>query len=206
MHEKTQRWFSLGGERVRGDVFRVRCPIPGCRVTSRLLPEGVLPGMQYSVETVGEAISGYLDAGRSYQTVAFDFVAPELRQGMTHSTIFWGAEGLRSPFPTTIFRWMARFGAGTKAWWPEIAAATQERLSHPLPVPERPRHLRAKAKTEAKREQLVTAWYLLALLFLFAGLLEMPASRWPYALLRAPRRPACLDRTGWFALAVRAPP
>lgn len=175
-------------------------------MTTRLLPEGTLPGMQYSVETVGEAISAYLEADESYRTVAFDFVDSELRQGMTPSTIFWGTEGLRSPFPTTIFRWMMRFGAGAKAWWPEIAAAAQERLSHPLTVPERPRHLGAKAKTEAKHEQLVTAWYLLALLFLFAGLLEMPVSRWSYALLRAPRRPAHLDRTGWFVLPVRAPP
>ncbi len=175
-------------------------------MTSRLLPEGTLPGMQYSVETVAEAISDYLEAGASYRTVAFDFVAPELRQGMTPSTIFWGPEGLRSPFPTTIFRWMSRFGAGAKAWWPEIAAAAQERLSHPLAVPERPRHLYAKTKSEARHEQLVAAWYLLTVLYLFAGLLEMPVSRWPYALLRAPRRPTGLDRTGWFALPARAPP
>ncbi|MBM3275511.1 MAG: hypothetical protein FJZ00_10175, partial [Candidatus Sericytochromatia bacterium] len=95
---------------------------------------------------------------------------------------------------------------GVQAWWTEIAAATQERLSHPLTVAERPGHLDAKARTAAKREQLVTTWYLLVTLFLFAALAGEPVGQWPYALLRAPRRPSRLDRTGWFVMPSRAPP
>jgi hypothetical protein len=101
---------------------------------------------------------------------------------------------------------VARFGCGAEAWRVVIAAAAQEILSHPLIVPGRPAHLDRKARTPAKREQLVVSWYLLAILFLFAGLLPEPVSNWPYVLLRTPRRPAGLDRTGWFAMPCRAPP
>lgn len=184
-------------------VYRCRCP--RCRDTVRLLPEGTLPQTTYSLETIGTALSTYMEPGASYRTTAMAIGGVEVPLGLTRTTL-WGNVTLPSPMPSTVFRWVARFAAGAATWWPEIAASTQERLSHALTLPAHPRHLAVKARTPAKERQIVTAWFLVSVLYLLTGLLGEPARFWPRTLLHAERRPPCLDHTGWFARPGRAPP
>lgn len=118
----------------------------------------------------------------------------------------WGSDKLASPSPSTVFRWVARFSGGATAWWPLIAALTQERLAHALVLPVAPVYLALKARTPTKREQLVTTWALLWVLFLLTSLRREQVHTWPFTMLRAEKRPPRLDPTGWFVGGCRTPP
>lgn len=202
-HSVADRYFSLDGRRVQSVAYRVQCR--SCGGTTRLLPEGTLPHQTYSVETIGAAVQSYAEPRTSYRSVALEIGQVQIPEGLSGSTI-WGNVKLASPVPGTIFRWVARFGTGAKAWWPLISAATQERLSQPFSLPTRPDPLALKARTAGKREQLEIIGSLLFILYLLTSLGGQPPGRWPYTLLRATRRPPSLDPTGWFALPARAPP
>lgn len=202
-HSVADRSFSLDGQRIKSVAYRVQCR--SCEGTTRLLPEGALPGETYSAETIGAAVQRYAEPATSYRGVALEVGQVQIPDGLSRSTI-WGNLALPSPAPSTIFRWMARFAAGALAWWPLIVAAIHERLLQPVPVPDRPAHLAIKARTPAKREQLVTAWFLLHALYMLTSLGGESPRRWPYTLLRADTRPPSLDPTGWFARPARAPP
>lgn len=197
------RSFSLDGQRIESVAYRVQCR--GCDGTTRLLPEGALPGETYSVETIGAAVQGYAEPAASYRSTALAVGRVRIPEGLSRSTV-WGNVNLASPAPSTIFRWVTRFCAGARPWWPLILAMTQERLSQPISLPLCPALVAHKARTEGKQEQLRTAWPLLFVLYLLTSMGGEPARRWPYTLLRAERRPPSLDPTGWFASPARAPP
>lgn len=176
----------------------------------RLLPDGALPGLTYALETVGSAVVTYLEPKASYRSVALELAGDNRPAdfGLTGCGLstMWGSGTLTSPSPSTVFRWVTQFAAGAAAWWPPIAALTQERLAHALVLPQAPAFLTRKALTPAKCEQLATTWALLWVLFLLTGLHGDPVRAWPFTMLRAEKRPPRLDPTGWFAGACRAPP
>lgn len=208
VHDCRSRTFSLDDQRVASVAYRCRCP--RCRETERLLPEGVLPGLTYALETIGAAVTTYAEPGTSYRSVALELVGDHRPAdfglaGCGLSTM-WGGGALASPSPSTVFRWVARFAAGAAAWWPPIAALTQERLAHALVLPVAPAFLNGKARTPAKREQLATTWALLWVLFLLTGLRQEQVHTWSFTMQRADKPPSGLDHTGWFVRSSRAPP
>lgn len=208
VHDCQPRFFSLDDQRVASHAYRCRCP--RCRDTERLLPEGVLPGLTYSLETVGSAVATYEKPATSYRSVALALVGanrpPDFGlQGCGLSTM-WGSGAFNSPSPSTVFRWVARFALGAAAWWPPIVAQTQERLAHALVLPDLPTFFACKARTPAKRQQLATTWTLLWVLFLLTSLRGDPVQAWPFTMLRAEKRAPRLDSTGWFVGVSRAPP
>lgn len=166
--------------------------------------------MTYGLETIGSAVATYVEPLTSYRSVALELVGDNRPvdfglPGCGLSTM-WGNAELTSPSPSTLFRWVTRFAAGAAAWWPPIVALTQEHLAHALVLPEIPAYLTLKARTPTKREQLVTTWALLWVLFLLTGLCREQVHVWPFTMLRAEKRPPCMDPTGWFVGASRAPP
>lgn len=166
--------------------------------------------MTYGLETIGSAVATYAEPATSYRSVALKMVGENRPAdfglpGCGLSTM-WGSEKLTSPSPSTVFRWVSRFSFGAAAWWPMIAALTQERLAHALVLPLTPPYLTLKARTPIKREQLVTTWALLWVLFLLTGLRQEPVHAWPFTMLRAEKQPPSLDPTGWFVDTSRAPP
>lgn len=208
VHDCQPRYFSIDDQRVLSVAYRCRCPC--CRDTERLLPEGTLPGLTYALETIGSAVATYAEPATSYRSVALGLVGDHLPtdfglQGCGLSTM-WGSGALTSPSPSTVFRWVARFAAGASVWWPPIVALTQECLAHALVLPDLPTFFARKARTPAKRQQLVTTWMLLWVLFLLTSLADEPVRTWPFTLLKAVKRPSCLEPTGWFARPGRAPP
>lgn len=177
---------------MRTVVFRFRCP--GCRKTATLLPDGMLPRMQHSLDTIAPTIESYVTTADSYRQVA--------ARGLGVASSDWGTPDAPEPAPSTICRWVHRFALGAQVWWPIVAREVQARRQaaiRPLDAPD----MTAKARTSPRRSDLQAAWYLLWLLGLLLELLQQPQSRWPQALLLAAHRPANLDHTGWF---VRAPP
>lgn len=176
----------------------------------RLLPEGVLPGLTYALETIGSAVSTYEEPATSYRSVALKLVGDNRPAdfGLTGCGLstMWGSVKLASPSPSTVFRWVARFVAGAAAWWPPIAAQTQDLLEHAIVLPVAPAYLASKARTPTKREQLATTWTLLWVLFLLTSMRGDPVRNWPFTMLQAERRSPRLDSTGWFVLPCRAPP
>lgn len=208
VHDCRPRIFSVDDQRVLSEAYRCRCP--RCRDTERLLPEGVLPGLTYALETIGSAVATYEEPSTSYRSVALELVGDNRPAdfglpGCGLSTM-WGSDKLASPSPSTVFRWVARFSGGATAWWPLIAALTQERLAHALVLPVAPVYLALKARTPTKREQLVTTWALLWVLFLLTSLRREQVHTWPFTMLRAEKRPPRLDPTGWFVGGCRTPP
>ena len=208
VHDCRPRSFSLDDQRVWSHAYRCRCP--RCRETERLLPEGVLPGLTYALETIGSAVATYAEPVTSYRSVALELVgdyrpADFGLPGCGLSTM-WGSGTFTSPSPSTVFRWVARFSAGASAWWPPIVANTQARLAHALVLPVAPAFLTTKARTPTKREQLATTWTLLWVLFLLTSLHQEQVHTWPFTMLRAEKRPPRLDPTGWFVGTCRAPP
>lgn len=195
--------MSVDNQRVVTLAYDLRCR--GCWTTTRLLPQGVLPGVTYTVETVATAVHTYLEPAASYRSVAAAMLSGGLPEGLTRSTL-WGNAKLSSPAPSTVFRWVARFAAGAEAWWPPVAASTQDRLPHPLTVTPAPAYLVPKARTVPKHQALATACVLLGVLLLLTSLLGEPARRWPYTLFGVWKFPPPLDRTRWFARPPRAPP
>lgn len=202
-HGKRPRHTSLDGCWRITVVFRVRCP--GCWTTTTLLPDGILPRLQHSLETVGRAVAGYLTTVQSYRQLALSLNGTPLAPGERLST-YWGSPSAPAPGPSTICRWVARFSQGAGAWWDVLAGLTQARLPHPLVVPTSPPSLPRKARTPAKARQLELGWYLLWLLRLLLTVLGVPVGRWPQALLHAPQRPLHLDHTGWFRRVRGVPP
>ncbi len=203
LHDQRPRCISIDGLRTESSVFRVRCP-RRCETTT-LLPEGILPRVRYSVETVGSAIASYREPDTSYRSVAFDLVGESVPPSLTQTTI-WGNAKLRSPYPSSVFRWVERFAAGARPRWPAILAWGTELTAQPIQIPPAPVHLARKARNPAKQDRLIGAWFLLYLLTLLTGWRGEPARRWPYLLLQLLDTASCLDHTGWFTLPARGPP
>ena len=113
-HGKRPRYSSLDGRCLLTVVFRVRCP--GCWTTTTLLPDGILPRLQHSLETVGRAVAGYLTTVQSYRYLSLSLNGTHLAPGERLSTC-WGSPSAPAPGPSTICRWVARFSQGAGPWW-----------------------------------------------------------------------------------------
>lgn len=203
LHRWRSRFTSVDGSSIKTEVALVRCR--WCWVTTTMLPDGILPKMQYSLDTIGAAIEAYQVPEASYRSVALDISGCTLPSELTLSGFFGGVEA--PPLgPGHVFRWMARFSAGAADWWAPIAAQTQDRLTHALSPPAAPKSIAAKGRSPAKREDITNAWMLLWVLRFLLDLLGRRTVQWPYALLHSSRRTPLLDHTGWFAVRLRAPP
>lgn len=202
-HGWRSRYAWLDGQSWKTSVPQVRCR--GCRATTTLLPEGILPRLHYGLDTVGPAVEAYEQTAASYRQAALDVSGTALPAGQTLSAFFGGVEA--PPLgPSSIYRWVQRFSAGAGHWWAEIAAEAQGHLDHALSPPAPPESIRAKGRSPEKSQDLANAWMLLWALCFLLSILGQPTSSWPYALLHFSRRPRLLDHTGWFALGSRAPP
>ena len=187
-----------------------------CRATTTLLPDSILACFHYSLDTVSAGVEGYLGPGftglgsaepraSSYRTVVLKVIGVAVPPGLKLTGFIGGVES--PPLgPSHIFRWVKRFSAGAKQWWPEIAAEAQGRLDHALSAPPAPVAIEGKGRSPEKKKDLADAWMLLWVLNFLLALVGRLTSTWPYALLHAGRRPRFLDHTGWFAMPARAPP
>lgn len=193
----------MDGNSIKTEVALVRCR--WCWVTTTMLPDGILPRMQYSLDTISAAIEAYQAPAASYRTVALEISGRTLPPELKLSGFLGGVEA--PPLgPSQIFRWVAQFSAGAEQWWSPIAVQAQERLTHALSPPVAPISAAAKGRSPAKREAITNAWMLLWVLRFLLDLLGRPTGQWPYALLYSAGRPLLLDHTGWFAVRTRAPP
>lgn len=194
-------------------VPQVRCP--GCRATTTLLPDAMLPWVQYSLDSIGAGVQWYVRPGiegpgseeprTSYRTVVLKILGETVPAGLFLTGYLGGVEA--PPLgPSHIFRWVTRFSAGAEQWWPVAAAETQAQLDHALSTPSAPESIEAKGRSPEKSQNLARAWMLLWVLRFLLTLLGRPTNSWPYALLHLGRRPRLLDHTGWFAMPARAPP
>lgn len=175
-------------------VFRVRCP--GCRITTTLLPDSLLPYRRHSLETMAPAVEAYLTSSVSFRQVA---TADGLPLGETRSTV-WGHPASPLLSASTICRWVRRFLSAAPAWWAAIAGDAQALLGAALRVPEVPPTVSHKAPG------ISTAWCLLWLLRTLLAAMRLPHFRWPQILLHAPRQPPQLDHTGFFLRRLPVPP
>lgn len=191
----------------------MRCP--GCRATTTLLPDAILPWLQYSLDTIGAGIEGFLASvpeepgterpPASYRTVALEITEDAVPPGFTLTGYLGGVQA--TPLgPSHVYRWVNRFSAGAEQWWPEVAAEAQVRIDHALSSPAAPESIKAKGRSPEKSRDLANAWMLLWVLRFLLSLLGRPSRDWLYVLLHSRRRPLLLDHSGWFALAPRAPP
>lgn len=193
VHGQVPRSTSDDGTWRRTVIFRLRCGV--CRLTTRLLPDFMRPGLQHGMPTVASTCQAYLAQPTSYRRVALATADVAVPAGESLSTL-WSGPRAPSPVPSSIFRWLDRFARSTGAWWQALAPAVQARMTTALSPPAPPDHLRQRARTAAKANALAAAWHLLWLL----------GSDWPDLLRRAPRHPDGLDHTGLFLRHVLAPP
>lgn len=203
----------MDGQLLWTRVPQVRCP--GCRATTTLLPDSILPCVHYSLDTIGTGVRWYLGSGIespegerprvSYRTVVLKVTGVTVPPGCT-LTGYLGSVDAPPLGPSHIFRWVKRFSDGARPWWPEIAAQAQSQLDHAMSPPSAPESIEAKGRSPEKRKALADAWMLLWVLNFLLVLLGRPTGTWPYALLHSGRRPHLLDHTGWFAMPARAPP
>lgn len=202
-HGHRRRYSSSDSQSVQTLVFLVRCP--GCRATTVLIPDVILPRKHSPTEIARTAIEGYLDQEASYRSVPLDLIYDELPPTESRSVI-WGSSEAPTPTPSTIFRWVASFSAIASAWWPFIAFELQSRLESALCPPPLPAHLHRKSRSEQKKRQIESAWFLLWALRALLEILELPAGNWPRLLSFIPSRPAGVEKGQWFAIPSRAPP
>lgn len=195
MHGKRPRLTSLAGQVLVTLVFRVRCP--GCRQTTTLLPDAMLPHRHHSLTTIADTVAQRLETGASFRQIAAD---PGLPASETRSTA-WGSPAAPLPWPSTICRWFQRFVSGAKVWWDVLLPEIQAKLSQALRPPSPP-----EGHPLLGTSGFDVAWSLLWLLRWLLETLHQSLERWPQALLLATARPANLDHTGWFSRPGRAPP
>lgn len=176
-------------------VFRMRCP--GCRLTTTLLPDTMLPHRHHSLTTIATTLALRLETGETFRQIA---AAPGLPTGETRSTA-WGNPAAPLPWPSTICRWFNRFLDSASAWWDVLLPAIQDKLSQALRPPAPP-----EAHPLAPTASFDAAWCLLWLLRRLLEALHQPVGRWPQALLLSPIHPVDIDHTGWFSRPGRAPP
>ncbi len=202
-HGWRARYAWVDGKAWKTQVPQMRCR--GCRATTTLLPEGILPRMQYGLDAVGAAVEAYEETVASYRQTALLVSGVTLPAGLTLSGFFGGVEA--PPLgPSSVYRWVERFSTGAGLWWAEIAAEAQGRIDHALSPPAPPESIKAKGRSPEKNQALANAWMLLWVLRFLIVLLGRPTNSWCYALIRFHKRPLLLDHTGWFALGSRAPP
>lgn len=194
-------------------VPQVRCR--GCRATTTLLPDAMLPSFHYSLDTISASIEAYEDPAveepngetrrSSYRSVVLGLTRDAVPAGFTLTGYLGGVQA--PPLgPSHVFRWVERFSAGAAQWWQEIAAEAQSQIDHALAPPSAPESIVAKGRSPQKRQNLANAWMVLWVLRFLLSLLGQPTSAWPYAVVLSRRRPRLLDHTGWFAVQPRAPP
>jgi len=183
-------------------ICRLRCP--RCRLTPRLLPDEILPWVQHAMPDIQASCEIYVETDTSYREAAMAIAAASVPPQESLSTC-WGGPDAPSLSPSTVFRWVDRFGRGVSAWWIILAAEAQARSAKALRPQEAPQGQAAKARSAAKASALKIAWHLLALLRWLRDHLAIPD--WPRLLLLAPAKPRALDHTGFFAVcaAPRAP-
>lgn len=183
-------------------ICRLRCP--RCRLTSRLLPDEILPWVQHALPDIQASCEIYVETDTSYREAAMAIASASVPPQESLSTC-WGSPDAPSLSPSTIFRWVDRFCRGAGAWWIILAAEAQARSAKALRPQEAPQGQAAKAHSAAKASALRTAWHLLALLRWLLDLFHIPD--WRRLLMFAPSRPRSLDHTGFFATAAapRAP-
>ncbi len=171
----------MGGDWLRIDVFRCRCP--QCRTTTTLLPDCLLPYRQHSLTAIAAGIEAYLTTPRSYRLVA---AATPLPVGESIST-FGSHPAAPVPAASTLARWVHSFADTALAWWPILLSALQQRTVTAVRPPAEPDGLAAKTSTPERRASLTSAWGVLWLLGQLLRLLDQTSSRWPQALLWADR-------------------
>lgn len=198
VHRHRPRYTSCEGAWIRTTVFQLRCP--DCHQVLTLLPDCLTPRLQHATDTIRTAIDAFVEVVGSYRIVAIDLAGKSLTEGRS---VIWGAPEAPSPTPSTLFRWVARFSVTASLWTPLVMAELQRRMDSGIRPPACPPHLTLKARSAAKRAQLVDAWYLLWLLKSLLATLGQTTTAWPQTLAAAARLPSFLPSPSWLS---RAPP
>lgn len=198
VHERCRRNSDDGGEPVKTTVFRLRCA--KCGVTTRVLPEEMLPGLTFALPTVTDACADVLDDVHAYRGAALTAGSRDLPPGEKLSTV-WGSPHAPSPTPATVFRWVQRLVHAAPAWWATLLPEAQARLDETVRPPAPPAGPAERAHSEAKAQALRDGWHLL---WLARGMVSrLRLSSWAKVLVGSPVRP---QEPGIFARSFPRPP